>query len=112
MDSITRDYRLKATELYIRTAKAEFDYHTNRVKQLFEGSTLVGSEQPTNDPESIKSFHIFLRVHQHHTSALAEANVIFLEERTVKDAPDPPISVPELRAMTGPIQAIVQLNKN
>jgi hypothetical protein len=114
MNKITRDYRLKATELFIRTVKTELDFHTDKVKQLLEGSDLNVTEQSDIESEASKTFQIFLKAHQFHTAALADRSVLFLEERLEKDAPDPfiPIPVPELLEITGQIQKNVQLNRH
>ncbi|CAF4233576.1 unnamed protein product, partial [Rotaria sordida] len=52
MDDITRDYRLKATELYMRTAKPELDYHTARLRHLTDGSILAPSETEEDNSEA------------------------------------------------------------
>lgn len=123
MDDITRDYRLKATELYIRTAKVELDYHTTRVRYLMEGSLLTPSEKEEDNSEAVKAFQVFIKVHRHHTATLAEISVLSLKERHQKvDAPDPTIQittteaslipVPELLSQVGQIQEVLLLNRN
>lgn len=124
MDDITRDYRLKATELYVRTAKAELDYHTARLQLLTDESILTPSAEGQGDEnEAAKAFQIFVKVHRHHTAALTETSVLSLKERRQKvDAPDPTkstaatetalIPVPELLNQIGQIQEILLLNRN
>lgn len=123
MDDITRDYRLKATELYIRAAKVELDYHTTRQQSLIESSILAPSGKEEDDSEAVKAFQIFLKIHRHHTGVITEMSVLSLKERYQKvDAPDPTIPittaeaslipVPELLNRIGQIQEVLLLNKN
>ena len=130
MKDITREYRLKATELYIRTAKVELEYHNTRLRQLMDGSYLAPSPAPSeSESEAVKAFGIFFKVHQHHTAAIAETSVLRLKERYQRvDAPDPTappatttaatataiphIPVQELLSQTGQIQEALRLNKN
>lgn len=125
MDDITREYRLKATELYIRTTKVELDYHTTRLRHLIDGSVLALSEKSEENNEGIEAFQIFIKVHRHYTAALAETSALRLKERHQKiDAPDPAlqktittadtslIPVPELLKQVGQIQETLLLNRN
>lgn len=121
MGDITREYRLRATELYIRTAKVELDYHTTRLRDLLDGSVLAPSEREEDDGEAVKAFQVFIKVHRHHTAALAETEVLRLKERFQKaDAPDPIVPLPvvqqipvsELLNQVGQIREVLLLNKN
>ncbi|CAF1139493.1 unnamed protein product [Rotaria socialis] len=110
MNKISREYKLKTTELYIRTAKAELDFHENRVKLLLEGSTIKESDQPNGNSETAKAYSVFNRIHLHHTSALADMKVLFLEENHIKDAPDPD-AFQNLIGITKPMQDGLRLNR-
>nr|ABQ08077.1 hypothetical protein [Adineta vaga]ABQ08078.1 hypothetical protein [Adineta vaga] len=116
MDDITRDYRLKATELFIRSAKIELDYQATRLKQLIEGSVLDPSQGQDN--EAIKLFEVFTKVHHCQTAAKAQKASLHLKDRFSKvDAPDPqvtepmPIPVAELSARIGNITNVLHLNR-
>ena len=126
MKDITRDYRLKATELYIRAAKVELEYHNTRLRQLMEGSVLASTLSDTessSDSEATKAFQVFVKIHLHHTAARAETIVLRLKERHQRvDAPDPVvpsattriqhIPMQELLGQTGQIQEVLLLNRN
>ncbi|CAF1549133.1 unnamed protein product [Adineta ricciae] len=103
MDDITREYRLKATELYIRSAKIELDYQATRITHLIEGSVLDPSQGQDN--EANKLFEVFTKVHHCQTAAKAQKASLHLKDRFSKvEAPDPkdtePMPIPKIDAPT------------